>query len=290
MPLSWDDVRLFLEVARAGSLSAAAPRLGLTQPTAGRRLRALETMIGTSLFQRTPRGFLLTDEGEAMLRHAERMAEDAQALERKLLGQGRRLEGNLRVSSSDWFSNRVLAAPLADFAMAHRGVTTELIADWRVLDLERREADLVLRFRPFAGPDIVQRRFATVRYGLYAAQAYLDGHGWDRSGTGRGHRLITMDAALDGLADAQWLRGHWPDASFAVRSNSREVQASACVRGAGLAVLPRVIGDVLPLVALDAGEPPPGREVWLGYHRDLKRLGRLRALVEHLVAAVPDTL
>ncbi|CCW18329.1 Transcriptional regulator, LysR family [Sphingobium indicum BiD32] len=288
--LDWDDVRLFLEIARAGTLSAAAPRLGLTQPSAGRRLRALETLVGASLFQRTSKGFRLTDEGEAMLLHAERMAEDAQALERKLLGQARGLEGGLRISSSDWFSNHVLTDPLADFTRAHPKVTIELIADWRMLDLERREADLVLRFRPFVGPDIVQRRFTTVRYGLYAAQAYLDGHGWIEGGTGEGNRLIAMDEALGELADVEWLRRRWPEASFALRSNSREAQARACVRGAGLAVLPRVIGDALPLVLLEVDEAPPGREVWLGYHRDLKHLARLRALVDHLVAAVPDLL
>ncbi|NIJ34795.1 LysR family transcriptional regulator [Sphingomonas oligoaromativorans] len=290
MQVSWDDVRLFLEIARAGTLSAAAPRLGMTQPTAGRRLRALELQLQASLFQRTPQGFRLTDEGEAMLLHAERMAEEAQALERKLLGQARGLEGGLRISSSDWFSNQVLAEPLADFAAAHPRVTIELIADWRMLDLERREADMVLRFRPFTGPDIVQRRLTTIRYGLYASQAYLEEHGWSGGGTGAGLRLIAMDEALGQLADVDWMRRHWPEASFALRSNSREAQARACVQGAGLAVLPRVIGDMVPLTLLEVEEAPPSREVWLGYHRDLKRLARLRALVDHLVAAVPGTL
>jgi DNA-binding transcriptional LysR family regulator len=290
MRLAWDDVRLFLEIARAGTLSAAAPSVGMTQPTAGRRLRGLEAQVGAALFQRTPSGFRLTDEGEAMLIHAERMAEDAQALERRLMGQARGLEGGLRISSSDWFSNQVLAAPLADFAVANPRVTIELIADWRMLDLERREADLVLRFRPFTGPDIVQRRLTVVRYGLYAAQAYLDAHAWRQSGDGEGQRLIAMDEALGQLADVEWLRRLWPKAGFALRSNSREVQAQACVRGAGVAVLPRVLGDALPLVALDVDEPPPDRAVWLGYHRDLKRLARLRALVDHLTATTPGEL
>jgi DNA-binding transcriptional LysR family regulator len=288
--LEWDDVRLFLEIARAGTLSAAAPRMGLTQPTAGRRLRKLEALVGASLFQRTPQGFRLTDEGEAIMVHAERMADDAQALERKLLGQARGLEGALRVSSSDWFSNLVLASPLTDFAVAHPRVTVELISDWRALDLERREADLVLRFQPFAGPNIVQRRFTTIRYGLYAAQDYLDAHGWPPDGAGAGYRLIAMDSALGQLADVDWLRRRWPSADFSLRSNSREIQARACVQGAGLAVLPRVMGDALPLVALTFDEPPPSRQVWLGYHRDLKRLGRLRALLDHLVEAVPREL
>src|SRR5436305_918812 len=107
--LDWDDLKLFVEIARTGTLTAAAERLRLSQPTAGRRLRGLEEAIGAALFQRTPAGFRLTDEGEAMLVHAEQMAEEAVALQRKLIGGARGLEGVLRLSTSDWVSSRVLA-------------------------------------------------------------------------------------------------------------------------------------------------------------------------------------
>ncbi len=288
--IDWDDVRLFLAIARAGTLTAAAARLKLSQPTAGRRLRALESAVGAALFQRTASGFRLTDEGETMLVHAEHFEEEAAALERKLLGGARGLEGVLRLSSSDWFASRVLAAPLADFAVTNPGVTIELLADYRLFDLQRREADLVFRFVPFSGADIVQRRLLHVRYSLYAADGYLARCGDPASShDGEGHQLVTLDSALDQAADVVWLRARWPRARLAFRSNNREAQAHACVRGAGLAVLPRVIGDALPLRRLDA-EAPPGRDIWLGYHQDLRRLRRLRALVEHLSGALPPEL
>ena len=288
--LSWDDLRLFLEIARAGTLTAAATRLRLSQPTAGRRLRALEDAVGAALFQRTAQGLRLTDEGEAMLAHAETMEDEAVALERKLTGGARGLEGVLRLSTSDWFASRVLAAPLADFAVSHPAITIELLADFRLFDLQRREADLVFRFTPFSGADIVQRRLLHVTYGLYASHAYLERCGDPlASDDGEGHHLVTMDSALDRLADVAWLRGRWPKARLAFRSNNRESQAIACAQGAGLAVVPRVIGDALPLVRLD-GEDPPGRDIFLGYHQDLRRLRRLRALVEHLDAALPGRI
>jgi len=284
--LDWDDLRLFLAIARAGTLTAAATRLKLSQPTAGRRLRSLEETCGFALFQRTSGGFRLTDEGETMLPHAERMEEETLALERQFVGNDQDLQGQLRLSSSDWFGRIVLTPHIATFAALHPMVTVELVTDSRLLDLDRREADLVFRFMAFQGPDIVQRRFTHVRYGLYAARAYLDRHG-SAPGPDSGHRLISMDSQFDALADVAWLRDHYPQARLSVRSNNREVQAEACAHGAGLAVLPRAMGKHYGLECVTpTGDAPPGRDIWLGYHADLKRLKRLRSMVDHLCAGV----
>lgn len=285
--INWDDVRLFLEIAREGTLTLAARQLRLSQPTAGRRLRALEEAVGSPLFQRSASGLLLTDEGETMLLHAEHMFEEANVLERKLAGGARGLEGGVRISASDWVSSKVLAAPLGSLAAEHPGLTIELVADSKMLDLQRRETDLAFRFSRFSGADIVQRRLVTINYGLYASQAYLNRCG-DPTGseTGMGHQLISMNFALERQPDVTWLRARWVDAGLAFRSNSREAQAMACVAGAGIAVLPKVIGDKLDLVGLGS-DAPPSRELWLGYHEDLRRLRRLRVLIEHLTAHLP---
>src|SRR5215831_1372284 len=101
--MEWSDLRVFLAIAREGTLGGAARSLGQTQPTMGRRLRALESAVGHTLFQRTADGFVLTDEGNAILVHAERIEEEAHAFERRLAGNEAQLEGALRLSSSDWF-------------------------------------------------------------------------------------------------------------------------------------------------------------------------------------------
>ncbi len=113
--LDWDDLRLFLAIARAGTLTGAAPFLRLSQPTAGRRLRALEAACGCALFQRGAAGLRLTDEGEAMLLHAERIEEEALAIARRFAGSQQALQGQLRLSASEWFSRLVLAPPIAAF-------------------------------------------------------------------------------------------------------------------------------------------------------------------------------
>jgi len=289
--LDWDDLRLFLAVARTGTLTGAAPLLKLSQPTAGRRLRHLEETCGCALFQRTASGFLLTDEGEAMLARAERMEEEALGIERQIIGVDRELEGQLRLSCSEWFGRLVLAPRVASFSLAHPMVTVEIVADSRLMDLDRREADLVFRFPQFDNPNVVQRRYVRVCYELFAASSYVDRYGAPTAGDdGTGHRLISMDSQLENLPDAIWLRRRFPQARLVLRSNSRDVQAEACAQGAGMAVLPRTVGETFGLVRLSHDEEAPSRDIWLGYHADLKRLKRLRSLVDHLCGCITPVI
>jgi DNA-binding transcriptional LysR family regulator len=121
--MEWNDLRIFLAVARAGTLGGAAKMLGQTQPTMGRHIRRLEQDLGQTLFQRTSDGFVLTDEGAAALAHAERVEEETIAFERQVAGQAGQLDGALRISSSDWFGVHVLTPIFADFVIAHPRVT-----------------------------------------------------------------------------------------------------------------------------------------------------------------------
>ena len=279
--MDWSDLRVFLAIAREGRLGAAARKLAQTQPTMGRRLRALESAIGHPLFRRTPEGFVLTEEGGAVLRHAERMEAEALAIERELAGQAQQLEGPLRVTSSDWFGVTVLAPLLAEFSRLHPRVTVELITDARFLSLSRREADLAFRIRRFTEPDVVASQLMHIPYAAY----HRAGAPRPERGDGRGTALIALDSAFAGTPDDSWLQTLLPHAHVALRSNNRDVQARLCLQGAGVCVLPRPLGDRLPgLERLDLGEDPPGRDTWLGYHRDLRRLARLRALIDFVVA------
>ncbi|MBY2921273.1 LysR family transcriptional regulator [Rhizobium leguminosarum] len=278
--MEWSDLRLFLAIARFGTLGAAARNRGLTQPTMGRRLRALEASLGQTLFQRTTDGFVLTDEGAAVFAGAERIEEEALAMERSLAGGSRQLDGLLRLSSSDWFGAHVLSAVLAEFSQVHPKVVVELLTGSRLLSLSRREADLVFRIQPFTEAEIVSRKLIHIEYGLYISR----GAPHPEAGDGAGARLVTMDEAFGEMPDVGWLRRLLPQADIVARSNSRDVQAALCANGAGLAVLPRPLGDSLAAIELvDLGEPPPGRDTWVGYHRDMKRLARLRALLDLVI-------
>jgi DNA-binding transcriptional LysR family regulator len=282
--MEWSDVRIFLAIAREGSLGAAARRVGQTQPTMGRRLRAREAAVGQTLFQRTPDSFVLTDEGAAVMASAERMEEEALAFERKLAGRESMLSGTLRLAASDWFGSYVLTPVLAEFTRRHPVVTVELLTDSRLYSLARREADLAFRIKPFDEPDVIARRLLRMPYALYMHRDQPR----PRKG-GHGVRLVTMNAAFGGMPDVAWLKKHMPEASVAFTSNSREVQARMCMQGIGAAVLPTALGDAFgELKRINLGDPPPSRDTWIGYHKDLTRLGRLRRLLELLSEQFPS--
>lgn len=283
--MQWSNLRIFLAIAREGTLGAAARKLALTQPTMGRRLRALEAAVGQMLFQRTNAGFVLTDEGATLLCHAERMEEEALAIERRLSGQAQQLEGTLRVTSSDWFGTHVLTPVLAEFCALHPQVMIELLTDARFLSLSRREADVAFRIRPFEESDVVSRKLLHMRYGVYLR------HGLPQplAGDGTGSALLALNSSFTGTPDDSWLQAMLPNARVAVRSNSRDVQARMCAAGMGITVLPIPLGDsTAGIDRIDLGAGPPGRDTWIGYHRDLRGLTRLRALMRLVIARLAD--
>ena len=281
--VEWSDVKVFLAVARAGTLGGAARLIGQTQPTMGRRLRALEEALGQRLFQRGSAGFVLSDEGQAMLLHAQRVEEEMLAIERRLSGGELALSGHLRISSSDWFGVHVLAPLCAEFMAQHPAMTLELITDSRLLSLARREADVVFRIAPSREPEIVQRHFMQQAYALYAARDQRI----SLAGRGQKLRLITMDSAFEDLPDVAWLKQTFPEARVVFGSNSREAQTRLCAAGAGVAVLPRALGDPIEgLRRVPRVEAPPAREVWVAYHQDLRHTGRIRAFLDFALAHV----
>lgn len=283
MRLDWSDVRVFLAIARCGTLGRAAKQLGQTQPTMGRRLRALEEALGHTLFQRTSDGFVLTDDGAAVLAYAERMEEEALGFARALTGKETQLSGQLRVSSSDWFGIHVLTPVFARFLAQHPGISIELLTDSRLYNLARHEADLLFRIVPFEEPDIIQRKLMRIDYALYGHVDIAP----PSPGDGAGHALISMDSAFGSLPDVEWIKRMLPGARIVFGSNNRGVQARMCAEKSGLAVLPCLLGDMTPGIRrIDLGEAPPGRDVWLGYHRDLRRVARLRALLDVTIDAL----
>lgn len=275
--MEWSDVRIFLAVARGGSFGEAARSLGVSHPTIGRRIKVLEDEAQQALFRRTKDGLVLTDAGDNVLALAESMEDSALSMERRLAGNHQRLEGILRISSADWFAGYVLAPVLVELARRHPAVVPEMIASYRLLDLSRRDADVAFRIVPFSEPDIVQRRLMRIPYGLYAstetAQALQD----DPASVG----LILMNTAQSHFPDVAWVLDTFPRSRRVFTSTNRTVQAQMCLRGLGLAVLPRPLGDALAgLQRIDTPDQPPMRDVWVGYHHDLRHMDRLRAMLD----------
>lgn len=275
--MEWSDVRIFLAVARAGSFGEAARTLGVSHPTVGRRIKALEVEAEQALFRRTASGLVLTDAGDGVLALAESMENSALAMERRLAGNHDRLEGILRISSAEWFAGHVLAPVLAELTRRHPAVVPEVIASHRLLNLSRREADVAFRIVPFSEPDIVQRRLMRVAYALYGTAETAAALAKDPASVG----LILMNTAQSHFPDVAWLLDRFPGSRRVFTSTSRAVQAQMCLRGLGIAVLPRPLGDALPgLQPIAMPDQPPSRDIWVGYHHDLRHMDRLRAMLE----------
>lgn len=269
-------MRVFLAIARSGSLGAAAKLLGVSHPTVGRRLQVLEQSSGQPIFLRTTQGLVLTESGEKILSLAQEMEQSALAIERRLAGESAQPEGVLRISSADWFACYVLAPVLSELGRRYPLIVPEVIAGHRLFDLSRRDADIAFRIVPFTEPDIVHRKLTTLSYGLYAGAGLPD-----PGPQGEGLGLITMSIAQAHYPDVLWLQQRYPLARTVFTSSSRTVQARMCAMGQGVAVLPRVLGDqVAGLRLLDPQEPPPGRDIWMGYHQDMRQMDSLRALAD----------
>lgn len=281
----WNDPRLVLAVERAGSLTAAAKALGINHSTAFRRLNALEARLGVRLFERLPAGsYQATSAGERMAAAAERMEDEALALDRDIAGRDHRLSGRLRVTSSETLAFRTLTRHLAAFRQAHPGIVVELAIDNRVLSLSRREADIALRpIRPKEG-DLWGRKLADVAWTLYGARTYLDANGGPLSAPdelGR-HALIGWEETVLGILAADWLSRSAPAEAFVYRTSSLVNQLVAAKAGIGLALLPCYLGDGEADLARSLPGPVPELtgELWIVTHAELKGTARVRAFFD----------
>lgn len=280
--VDWDDLRFFLVVARRGTLSAAARELEVTQPTVGRRIAALERRLGAKLFVRRPDGFVLSGSAAHVLEYAERMEQDALAVERRMAGRDEGVRGTVSITASEWLITGVLSPMLAPLIARHRELTIDLIADHRHRNLARREADLALRPRRFEHDAIVQRATSKLGFAVYAARQYLSERGAPSSGDGRGHVLIAMTDDVGDVA-RDWLRAIVPAATVAVRTNGRDAMLALATAGVGLACLARVVGDNIPgLQRLALSPAPPTPTLWMGVHRDAHTTPRVRVVASHL--------
>jgi DNA-binding transcriptional LysR family regulator len=282
--LDWDDIRYFLAVSREGSLSAAARTLGVAQPTVGRRITALQRRLGAKLFIPVATGQALSASGRRLLPHAERMEVEGLAAERVTSGRDAGLRGRVRVTASEWLIGAVLGPMLRPFVERYPELELELLADTRHLSLTRRDADVAIRPSRFEQQEVVQREVAVVAFGLYASDAYLAQLGTPDFGRRcEGHRLIAMSEALTKIPDVDWLPELTTKAKVVVRTNGREPMARMAAVGIGMACLPRFLGDATPdLRLLPAPSAGPKRQLWLGSHRDVRAVPRVKATIAFL--------
>jgi DNA-binding transcriptional LysR family regulator len=280
----WDLYRSFLAVAREGSLSAAARRLRLTQPTLGRHIEALEDALGVALFTRSPGGLAPTAAALDLVPPAEAMEAAAAALVRAASGAADEARGVVRLTASEMMGGEVLPAMLARFRAAHTGIVLELMLTNRTEDLLRRDADIAVRMARPRQEALLARRIGTVGIGLYAHRRYLAAQGTPRRlDELLRHQLIGFDRDATSWNSVGGPAPEITRESFAFRCDSDLAQLAALRAGLGIGGCQHAIARRdRHLVPVLPRELALSLEMWLAMHEDLHASRRVRLLFEHL--------
>ncbi len=286
--LGWDDLRFFLAVARQRTLAGAARHLHVAQSSVSRRLASLHEGMGVRLLQRAADGYTLTLAGESIRTHVERVEAEAMAVERAVARHDVRLEGLVRVASSQLLTSHLLAPSFAALHLAHHGILIEALPELQGEPLATHDADIVLQLRRFDHHGLVVRSLGSIAFGLYGCVAYLERRGIPDLGEGcAGHQLITFLDHQETSAQASWLSEHAGRAQVVLWADSYEPHCWSACNGGGLALLPRFRADAEPaLRRISTPMPVPPAEIWLGVHRENRHVPRVRTVLDTIAGAV----
>lgn len=291
----WDDLRIFLALARTRRRSDAGRAAGLDATTVGRRIARLEAALDTRLFDQTAAGHVLTEPGERLLIHAEGVEQAALDARAVTTGERRQLVGTVRVSVSEGFGSWVIARHIAGFSAENPSIDVEVVAASGFLNPSKREADLaVMLARPTRGA-VVVRRLTDYRLGLYASRHYAERHPEPRSPAALvDHPLIGYVPDFNVTPELRYLDDVAPGLHTMLRSTSINAQSAMIGGGGGIGILPCFLGDAQPgLMRWLAPAIDIQRSFWLVVHKDARRTARVRAFtdwLQHLVTTLQPQL
>ncbi|HEX5648881.1 MAG TPA: LysR family transcriptional regulator [Steroidobacteraceae bacterium] len=288
--VGWELYRSFLGVLSEGSLSGAARLLGITQPTVGRHISALETSLGFALFTRSQAGLLPTEAALSLRTYAEAMSSTAAALQRAAASQGAGVKGTVRVSASEVVGAELLPPILGEIRDQHPELTIELVLTNRVQDLLRREADIAVRMTPPRQGALVAKRVDPVTLGLHAHRSYLALRGTPRNSAElERHSLIGFDVETPFLRAARKALPMWTREAFSLRTDSDLAQLALIRSGCGIGVCQVAIAKRDPsLVRVMARQFEFKLETWVTMHEDLRSSPRCKVTFDALVRGLTD--
>lgn len=288
--MDWDDLRYVLAISRAGGLNGAARALDVNPSSVYRRLEALEKALEVRLFERLRSGYRLTPAGEALAEAAEKMEREALTVEGRIKGTDVRLEGHLRLSTSEAVALHLLMPWLAEFRDTYPGLTLDVALTNQIVDLSKREADVVIRGTGHPPEHLVGRRTARISFAAYASTAYLDRVGRDRPLVD--YDWLGFDGPMLRVQQAKWLATHVPESKIRLRFDSFSPLRQAVAQGFGCASLPWfACHDDPALERLPGTAVATDFHLWVLTHPDLRKSARVRAFLQFFgtrLAALDD--
>ncbi|GAB3256718.1 LysR family transcriptional regulator [Chitinimonas naiadis] len=281
----WDLYRTALAVLEEGSLSAAARTLGLTQPTVGRQIEALEAQLGVALFSRSQLGLTPTDAAQALRPYAESLRATSAALARTVRTQAAEVSGAVRITASEIISTEVLPPMLASLRHSHPQLSLELAPSDRTQNLLQRDADIAVRMTQPEQGALIAQKVGRISVGCYAHRSYLDQYGTPSSMADLSrHHLIGYDrlaAYMRNLGD--WSQAFRPE-QLALRTDNSLSQLAAVRAGFGIGFCQHRLALRNPdLLSVLPDEIEIGFDTWIVMHEDLRAIQRYRVVFDALV-------
>jgi DNA-binding transcriptional LysR family regulator len=279
--MDWDDMRLVLSVCRAGTLSGAARDLGVNYSTIFRRICGIEKDLNLKLFERHRDGYAMTEAGEAVMQHAERMEEEANAVSREILGTDACICGTIKLTAPDGVATYGLMPHLESFCKQHPDVQLDLNLTSSSLLLERNEADLAVRIGKRPPENYIAREICKVSFGNYGSPEYIEKYGHLKP---HEHRWITNREH-----PKPFWAGEKDQINVVFTSDSKETDIEAARRGLGLVSLADIAGSRAEgLQRVDLPVKQVVRTMWLLIHPDLRGTARVKALMNHLMTGLQN--
>lgn len=277
-PPNWDDLRIFLAVARAGRVAGAARQLDVEHSTVARRIAALERDVGAPLFYRTAGGYQLTPQGATVLTGAEQMERGVLGLGARLHEQSGVLSGRVRVAMLDEFASHWLGPNLPAFRARFPDLELQLVTGIAAVDLSRGEAELAVRSPRPRQSGLSAVKLARVNTGLYASRAYVAGKRLRVDGSSRGLDLLVYLPAFTPLQNAPWFQPVLASSRLVLVTNSTHTLLAAARAGAGIAIVPHFMAPTYPELVAVSDDVSNNDHMWLVTHPEFRRDPKVRAI------------
>ncbi len=284
LDLDWNQLKAFLETAETGSLSAAARKLGLTQPTLSRQVAAIEQRMGVTLFERVGKAMALTPTGLDLLEHARAMGAAAEALQLAASGRSQAVGGVVSVSATDVVATHLLPPLVRQLREKEPGIVIEVISSDALSDLLRREADIAIRHVKPEQPDLIARLIREAEANFYASEDWVRGHGHPHHAEEAAHLpFVGSDRSGEYLA---YLRQHGlplSEANFSCYADHSKAHWALVRNGMGIgAMIDEIAHDTPGIIRVLDDVPPLRFPIWLVTHRELRTSLRIRVVFEAL--------